>query len=140
MRRRRIPWVAGTLAVLASVSGCGSGGSVPGVTQTVTVTKPPAALPPAKTGELPPQARRTTSASASFRMPNLVGLNLQLAQDKLQSLGSYVLDQEDAAGLSRIQVNDANWQVCQQNPVSGKKVSVETVVRLSSVKLTEQCP
>lgn len=77
---------------------------------------------------------------AVFKMPKLVGENLQLAQDMLQALGSYVLDQEDAAGLSRIQVLDSNWQVCAQRPTPGKEVPVETVVFLSSVKLSEQCP
>ena len=73
-------------------------------------------------------------------MPNLVGENLQLAQDKLQALGSYVLDQEDAAGLNRFQVNDSNLQVCEQTPAPGKTVPVETLVLLASVKLAEQCP
>lgn len=73
-------------------------------------------------------------------MPKLVGVNLQLAQDTLQSLGSYVLDQEDASGLDRFQVNDANWKVCSQKPKAGAKVPIETVVLLSSVKLAEDCP
>ena len=80
------------------------------------------------------------AAPEVFRMPNLVGENLQLAQDKLQVLGSYVMDQEDAAGLNRIQANDSNWQVCAQKPAPGKTVPVETVVLLTSVKLAEQCP
>jgi len=75
-----------------------------------------------------------------FKMPNLVGQNLQLSQDKLQALGSYLMDQTDAAGLDRIQVLDSNWQVCAQSPAPGKTVSVDTMVVLSSVKLAEQCP
>lgn len=73
-------------------------------------------------------------------MPNLVGENLQLAQDQLQALGSYLMDQEDAAGLSRVQVIDSNWQVCVQSPAPGKTVPVDTMVVLSSVKLAEHCP
>jgi hypothetical protein len=73
-------------------------------------------------------------------MPNLVGGNLQLGQDTLQALGSYVLDQEDAAGLGRLQVNDSNWQVCTQNPTPGREVPLETLVVLAAVKLSEQCP
>ena len=73
-------------------------------------------------------------------MPSVVGMNLQLAQDTLQHLGSYVLDQEDAMGLSRLQINDSNWTVCSQTPKAGKKVPIETVVLLSSVKLSESCP
>ena len=73
-------------------------------------------------------------------MPNVVGQNLQLSQDQLQALGSYLMDQTDAAGLSRIQVLDSNWQVCAQSPAPGKTVPVDTMVVLSSVKLAEQCP
>lgn len=73
-------------------------------------------------------------------MPRVVGMNLQLAQDTLQSLGSFLVDQEDALGLSRLQVNDSNWTVCSQTPKAGTKVPIETVVLLSSVKLTESCP
>jgi hypothetical protein len=75
-----------------------------------------------------------------FKMPSLVGQNLQLSQDQLQALGSYLMDQTDAAGLSRVQVLDSNWQVCAQNPAPGKTVPVDTMVVLSSVKLAEQCP
>ena len=73
-------------------------------------------------------------------MPKLVGENLQLAQDILQKEGSYLLDQEDALGLDRIQVMDSNWHVCKQSPKAGKKVPVDTMVTLASVKLTEDCP
>jgi len=73
-------------------------------------------------------------------MPNLVGENLQLAQDKLQALGSYLMDQQDAAGLGRIQVLDTNWRVCTQKPAPGAKVPMDTMVVLAAVKLSEQCP
>ena len=74
-----------------------------------------------------------------FVMPKVVGMNLQLAQDLLQSKGSYVLDQEDFKGLSRLQVLDSNWKVCAQSPSAGKRVSESTMVTLSSVKLAESC-
>ena len=73
-------------------------------------------------------------------MPKVVGVNLQLAQDMLQKAGSFLLDQEDALGLDRIQVMDANWQVCTQSPKAGKEVPVDTMVTLAAVKLTEECP
>jgi Protein of unknown function (DUF2510)/PASTA domain len=81
-----------------------------------------------------------SSAPEVFKMPNVVGQNLQLSQDQLQALGSYLMDQTDAAGLSRVQVLDSNWQVCAQSPAPGKTVPVDTMVVLSSVKLAEQCP
>jgi hypothetical protein len=81
----------------------------------------------------------TKSAEVSFIMPKVVGMNLQLAQDLLQSKGSFILDQEDFKGLSRLQVLDSNWRICKQSPSAGKKVVTSTLVTLWSVKLTEKC-
>jgi PASTA domain len=72
-------------------------------------------------------------------MPNLVGMNLQFAQDLLQSKGSYLIDQEDFKGLGRFQLIDSNWKVCSQSPSAGKRVLASSVVTLSSVKLSEKC-
>ena len=72
-------------------------------------------------------------------MPALVGMNLQLAQDTLQSLDSYLLVQEDAAGLGRFQVVDSNWKVCTQDPAPGDVVPISTLVTLAAVKLDETC-
>ncbi len=73
-------------------------------------------------------------------MPPVVGMGLQDAQDLLQSLGAYTLDQQDASGLGRVQVLDRNWKVCTQQPAAGSVVPVSTMVALASVKLTETCP
>jgi hypothetical protein len=85
------------------------------------------------------KASAKPTAEASFVMPKVVGMNLQLAQDLLQSKGSYILDQEDFKGLSRLQILDSNWKVCAQSPAAGKRVSASTMVTLSSVKLAESC-
>ena len=85
------------------------------------------------------KASPTATTEAKFTMPKVVGMNLQLAQDLLQSKGSYILDQVDHKGLLRIQVLDSNWKVCKQSPSPGKVVLASTVVTLSSVKLTERC-
>ena len=151
MRCRRAARMAGALVSVGVVSGCGSSAppAAPAVVtqtvrETVVVTQaPPEPSPSAAPVVAPaevPAAPATTAPPEVFKMPNLVGQNLQLAQDKLQVLGSYVMDQQDAAGLGRIQVIDSNWQVCTQSPAPGKKVPVETVVVLGAVKLAEQCP
>jgi hypothetical protein len=85
------------------------------------------------------KASPSATPEAKFTMPRVVGMNLQLAQDLLQSKGSYILDQVDHKGLLRIQVLDSNWKVCKQTPSAGKVVLASTVVTLSSVKLTERC-
>ncbi len=92
---------------------------------------------PEPTEEPTPEA---TEEPETFKMPKLVGENLQLAQDRLQARGSYVLTQEDALGLNRFQVLDSNWKVCSQKPRAGKRVPVDRLVVLDAVKLTESCP
>ena len=98
--------------------------------------------PPADSPESDPsEAPLTESPGATtFLMPDLIGVNLQEAQDSLQALGSYLLDQEDASGLDRFQILDSNWVVCAQTPRPGASVSVDEFVTLSSVKVGEACP
>jgi beta-lactam-binding protein with PASTA domain len=79
-------------------------------------------------------------ASRTFVMPAVVGMNLQDAQDKLQSQGSFLLTQTDATGLDRFQVDDDNWKVCFQKPAPGTTVKLSRLVELGAVKLDEQCP
>lgn len=150
MNRHRSAFASAVIAwasVLA-LSACG-GGATPAATvtqvaPTVTVAPPTTVTAtPTPSPTVEPATEESEAATAppeTFTMPNLVGANLQLAQDILQKEGSYILDQEDALGLDRIQVNDSNWQVCSQTPKAGKKVAIDTVVVLSSVKLTESCP
>ena len=80
------------------------------------------------------------AASETFVMPFLVGANLQDAQDRLQSLGSFLLTQNDATGLERFQMLDSGWKVCAQFPAAGTKVSMARMVDLRVVKLHEPCP
>ena len=88
----------------------------------------------------PAAAINVPAANEKFRMPKLVGLVLQDAQDVLQSRGSYLLDQEDASGRGRLQLLDSGWKVCAQRPRPGASVPVEATVTLWSVKLSERCP
>jgi len=85
-------------------------------------------------------ATAEATADGTFVMPGLVGQNLQDAQDSLQALGSYFLDQTDASGDGRMQVDDDNWQVCTQEPAAGTEVPLDATVVLGSVKLDERCP
>lgn len=82
---------------------------------------------------------REASADITFTMPNVTGMILQSAQDKLQSLGSYLMDQEDYKGLGRMQILDRKWKVCKQSPKAGTKALITDIVTLWSVKTTESC-
>jgi hypothetical protein len=66
-------------------------------------------------------------------------MNLQVAQDKLQGIGLFVLDQEDATGQGRLQINDDNWTVCRQQPPAGDTVNPTDQITVWSVKDGELC-
>lgn len=89
---------------------------------------------PANTGQSVPQ---------QWPMPDLVGANLQDAQDRIQSLTGgavYFTDSHDLVGADRRQVLDANWQVCTQNLEPGAPVTAASRIDLGVVKLAESRP
>lgn len=74
-------------------------------------------------------------------MPDLVGLDLQSAQNAVQDLGVIYSVSHDLLG-SRNQVIDSNWVVCTQNAAPGQRVSgeVEGQLDFGVVKREERCP
>lgn len=96
---------------------------------------------PAEEPSAEPAVEESDSAETeTFTMPNLVGMNLQAAQDELQALGSYVLSQDDATGRGRFQVSDRNWKVCSQDQAPGQVLDIAELVNVEAVKLSESCP
>ncbi|MEU4132708.1 PASTA domain-containing protein [Streptomyces wuyuanensis] len=80
-----------------------------------------------------------TPGAAPARLPDLVGMGLQSAQDKARSLGFHTLTSHDALGRGRNQVLDRNWKVCSQKPRPGAHPT-RTKIDLGAVKLEETCP
>jgi hypothetical protein len=74
-------------------------------------------------------------------MPSVVGMDLQSAQDLIQTHGVFLSVSHDLLGM-RNQVLDANWRVCTQNVPPGQQVTgdVEGAIDLGVVKLEEACP
>ena len=135
--------LAAALAVTFAVTACSAGDPAPAKTVVIVETQAPPAAETTSVDDAPAKTKTEATADAAeetFTMPKVTGMVLQDAQDKLQSLGSYLMDQEDAMGWERMQLLDSNWQVCTQKPAAGKKVPVSTVVKLASVKLSETCP
>ncbi|SDI22176.1 PASTA domain-containing protein [Sinosporangium album] len=147
------------LAALATVS-CGStppAQSAPAVTvfATVTATPPPApaqaapaapAAPDAAEAHAPaapaapaaPEAPEAPAKADKVKViPNVVGMNHQRAQDRLQAAGFYRLREVDATGQKRLMVWDRNWVVQSQSPKAGSRASSETVITLYSKKKTD---
>ncbi|MBV9844639.1 MAG: hypothetical protein JOZ47_06170 [Kutzneria sp.] len=76
-------------------------------------------------------------------MPNLVGGNLQKAQDQIQALTAnaiFFTASHDATGRNRHQILDSDWKVCSQNIPAGTPVTVTTKIDFAAVKLSEACP
>jgi hypothetical protein len=101
---------------------------------TVTVTETPAPVPS-------PAPATATAPVVDFAMPALVGLDLQTAQDVIQSNGVFLSRSHDLLGM-RNQVLDSNWLVCTQNIPVGQRVTgdAEGLVDLGVVKREESCP
>ncbi|MCZ9352976.1 hypothetical protein NGM36_24935 [Streptomyces mutabilis] len=106
---------------------------------------------PAKQEETPAEAAETDTdttesdtdtgaadTAETGTLPDLVGQDLQAAQDAAQAAGFYALDDQDASGQGRLQVMDRNWTVCSQEPAAGTHPT-DTPVTLFAVKDTESC-
>ncbi|OHT80904.1 hypothetical protein BKG69_07570 [Mycobacteroides chelonae] len=80
----------------------------------------------------------------TWTMPDLVGQNLQAAQDAIQALTGdavFFTGSTDATGRGRQQVLDRNWKVCASTPAPGSTFGVTTKIDFSVVKFdTESCP
>jgi hypothetical protein len=112
----------GTCAVALLAAGCA--GSTPGPGSTTASAPAP-------------------SSTQRWVMPNLVGVGLQDAQNRVQDLTSNVVfftDSHDLTGKGRHQALDANWKVCTQNIAPGATVSPTSKIDFGVVKLDETCP
>ena len=74
-------------------------------------------------------------------MPDLVGTDLQTAQDTIQTYCVFLTVSHDLLG-TRNQVLDSNWIVCDQNVAAGQQVTgeVEGSIDFGVVKREEGCP
>jgi hypothetical protein len=126
---------------LISLTACGSPGTAASrptatvtVTQTVTATPPTSSAVPSASSVVPSAVRPSVQAGV---VPNVVGLNHQLAQDTMQAAGFYYLTEEDATGQGRLLINDRNWVVVSQQPAGGTKAAPDTKIILRSKKIGE---
>ncbi|TDK99388.1 hypothetical protein EI067_06825 [Mycobacterium paragordonae] len=84
------------------------------------------------------------SADPSWTMPNLIGKDLQGAQDAIQSLTNgqvWYSGSKDLTGKGRNQIVDRNWQVCTSVPPPGSTFTTSTSITFGVVRIdTEKCP
>ena len=78
-----------------------------------------------------------SGSGAARIVPDVVCINLQDAQDRLQAAGFFDLRSEDALGRGRWQVIDRNWVVTDQSPEPGGRRPSGTTIVLTTVKYGE---
>ena len=122
LRGLAVAAVAGAIAAGGLAAGGGGGGpaTAGAVEGTFTVTM----------GDRP----RPPRGVRKVIVPNVVGLDHQLAQDTMQARGLWRLTEQDATGEERMLLWDRNWTVVDQWPLPGARVNRDQTVVLSSVK------
>ena len=123
-----------SIGVIATTAGCAGSEAPAEPVRAVTVTAP---APPPLT---PPPARDPDEMS--WTMPDLVGSNLQDAQNGIQDLTNFaiaVTTSHDSTGAGRQQVLDRNWKVCSQSVAPGTTITKGTRIDFGTVKLDEAC-
>jgi hypothetical protein len=148
------PWfvVLATLFVVAVIGAAVSGKSGDEATsEAASTTAPTSAVqsseapPPTTQPVVPPPTTPAPTPEAApgvnFAMPDFVGMDLQSAQNLVQTHGVWLSRSHDLLG-SRNQVLDSNWIVCDQNIPAGQQVTgdAEGLIDFGVVKREESCP
>src|SRR5688500_10152928 len=83
------------------------------------------------------------AAVNEWTMPDLIGQDLQGAQDAIQSLtdsADVYTDSRDLTGQDRMQVSDRHWRVCTSTPSPGETFTADTEIEFGVVRIEETCP
>jgi len=83
------------------------------------------------------------TAQTSWTMPDLIGVDLQGAQDAIQSVTDgevWFSSSTDLTGQGRAQIMDRNWIVCSSTPPPGAAYTTTTSIDFGVVRDTETCP
>jgi hypothetical protein len=105
-----------------------------------TVAAAPGTVAPTAAGATPTAApaevEAPDDAEPTVLMPDVVCVDLQFAQDTIQTAGVWLSRSVDATGQGRMQVMDRNWTVVGQEPAAGTPIGEGEAV-LSVVKDNE---
>jgi hypothetical protein len=122
-----------TLALVAVALSACSGNPEPSATAPTTTVAPATTLAPTTTE--PPATTAAPKEPTSGTVPNVVGRDLQLAQDTMQAAGYYNLESRDSSGQGRMQVLDRNWKVVRQSPRAGTHAADGELIVLTVCKI-----
>jgi hypothetical protein len=81
--------------------------------------------------------RERESGGGDIELPDVVGLDHQLAQDTMQGAGLSNLAEEDATEQGRMLLWDRNWTVVEQEPEAGIMVNEDRAIILRSKRDAE---
>jgi hypothetical protein len=109
----------------------------PQTTLAPTTVAPETTTAPTTTVPAPPSP--APAAAPVSLMPSVVCMNLQAAQDLIQTTGVFFSRSFDATGAGRAQVVDSNWVVVSQDPAPGTPIT-EGQANLGAVKYGEPSP
>jgi hypothetical protein len=79
-------------------------------------------------------SRGDSSSGDTAGVPDVVGMDLQSAQDTLQANGFYNLGSHDVTGEASFQILDRNWEVVDQTPSAGTMTDMSVRVELGVVR------
>jgi hypothetical protein len=115
-----------------------AGSAIAAVPSLPTPTPAPVSSTPAPSSVAAPPVAATF---VPFAMPKLVGLDLQSAQNQVQTHSILYSRSHDLRG-SRHQILDSDWVVCSQNIPAGQMVTsdIEGGIDFGVVKRSETCP
>jgi hypothetical protein len=134
--RRWAPVAGALLALLAGGCAASTPDSPPPPPTRVSV--PPPVTLPAPT----PTVVIATEGPRHWTMPDLVGENLQDAQNAIQQLTDFeipITTSHDATGAGREQLLDRNWKVCSQNVPPGEQLTRTSKIDFGAVRTEEKC-
>jgi hypothetical protein len=84
------------------------------------------------------------AGAPSWQMPDAIGMDLQGAQDMVQSATGgevWFSSSTDLTGQGRAQFSDRNWQVCTSTPPPGATITASTDIDFGVVRIdVEDCP
>jgi hypothetical protein len=141
MRRAHLTHFAALLLLAVPLGACGGEEGGGEALEPITVTQTTAAPAPQETVTVvettaapPPQPVPEPAGTDQIIVPDVVGLDHQLAQDTMQAAGLYALAEEDATGQGRLLLWDRNWTVVSQDPPAGTNVSSDQTITLHAKK------
>lgn len=124
------------IAAAAAATACAAPATEQETSSSVATLAPATTSMPPAPAEPPSTEPGTATERDAVPMPDVVCMNLQDAQDRIQAAGVFFSRSEDATGAGRNQVMDRNWVVVAQSPAAGVPIGEGDAV-LSVVKIGE---